>query len=51
MAYSQQTKNDSEKVSVQHLIVEDIVEQPIVSPYIKSKFKTLQDWLFNILGL
>lgn len=49
MARSEQPKSDSEKVVIQHISFEHIeedVEPP--PPHFTSKFKTLQDWLFNI---
>jgi hypothetical protein len=41
-------KADSGKIVLQQVIIEDIVEEPIAPMDIKSKFKTLQEWLFNI---
>jgi hypothetical protein len=46
MAHNQQPKNDSEKVIVHDVQIEDDIEPP--PPHLTSKFRTLQDWLFNI---
>ena len=48
MGRSQQKKGYSGKTFVQEVHVEVIVEDPTDPPHIKSKFKTLQDWLYNI---
>jgi hypothetical protein len=48
MGQSQKMKGDSVKTSAEYVIVEDIVEEPTIPMHIKSKFKTLQDWLYNI---
>ena len=48
MARSQQPKSDSEKIVIEHISLEHIVEEPDFPLHIKSKFKTLQDWLFAI---
>jgi hypothetical protein len=49
MVNGQSNENDSGKVIMQHgsfEVVVDVIEPP--PPYLVSKFKTLQDWLFNI---
>ncbi len=48
LAHSQNKKSDSGRVVVEHVHLEDIQEEPVFPTHIKSKFKTLQDWLFNI---
>jgi hypothetical protein len=42
-----QPKSGSGKV-VKHIVVEHRVEQPVFTDNKKSKFKTLQDWIYNI---
>lgn len=49
MAYNQQPKKDSVKVTVHEVtlqVVEDGIEPP--PPHLTTKFKSLQDWLINI---
>lgn len=49
VSFSQQSKNDSAKVVIQKISIEEIVDEvPSPPSHIKSNFKTLHEWLFSI---
>jgi len=48
MGRSQHSKADSGKILIQEVHTEDVVEEPIEPEHVRSKFKTLQEWLINI---
>jgi hypothetical protein len=50
LSFCQQSKTDSEKVVIQKISIEDVVDEVSSPPsHIKSNFKTLQDLIFIIL--
>ena len=48
MANNEQSKDESKKIYIEHVHIEDIEEDELPPAHIKSKFKTLEDWLANI---
>lgn len=48
MGRTRQPKGTSGKTVIEHVFIEDIVEDPTIPAHINSKFKTVQEWLNNI---
>lgn len=48
MANNDYSKDEPKKFYIQRVRIEVVVEHDLPPPYVKSKFKTLQDWLANI---